>query len=260
MFGLIAIPRRVRELSDQGCFCSTNCTGGELGCTNQEPTFASEQWAYLTTGRGLHPYKYLRAKKDIPAGTFITTFLGIIVQQCTHKEAFGSFARIHAQQHMTEGADKFQYSVLVGSERLPGSLAWFIPQNDLCLLRRLLGPRDQELLALTKARLVGRGLGQYAQHTCCLSHVNTHLFPICILREGQNGHQGRKEWEDDEWMQVRGVALRAERLIREGEEILVHYVGAGRSGNFQKVFKCSCCLCSGRCKPHGRGNSCQHGS
>ena len=48
-------------------------------------------------------------------------------------------------------------------------------------------------------------------------------------------------------MQIQGMALRASRLIKEGEEILIQYVGVGRSDHFQKVFDCTCCWCSGRC-------------
>jgi hypothetical protein len=44
-------------------------------------------------------------------------------------------------------------------------------------------------------------------------------------------------------MQLQGVSLRSDRLIRQGEEIRFGYVGSGRSGHFGKVFNCACCWC-----------------
>ena len=48
-------------------------------------------------------------------------------------------------------------------------------------------------------------------------------------------------------MQLQGVSLRSDRLIRRGEEISFGYVGSVRSGHFGKVFDCVCCWCTGRC-------------
>jgi hypothetical protein len=48
-------------------------------------------------------------------------------------------------------------------------------------------------------------------------------------------------------MQLQGVALRSDRLIRRGEEISFGYVGSGRSGHFGKVFDCTCFWCTGHC-------------
>ncbi len=93
--------------------------------------------------------------------------------------------------------------------------------------------------------LLSVGLGQYAQHSCCFDHVNAHIFPMFTLRE-EAGSTELRQGEDGEWMQLQEVALRANRLIKEGEEILIQYVGSGRSGHFRKVFDCTCCWCSGR--------------
>ncbi len=97
------------------------------------------------------------------------------------------------------------------------------------------------------------GLGQYAQHTCCATHANAHLNPFTISRE-ETGGGGVGQGKDEDWFQLVGVALRADRAIREGEEILIQYVGVGRSGHFRKVFECMCCRCSGRCSQSTRSS------
>jgi hypothetical protein len=127
----------------------------------------------------------------------ITTFGGA-VQARTQERVFTSFSRIHDQQHEEEGAEKFQYSVQVGSDGLPGSSALLIPQNDFPLLHRLLGQGHRELRALTAEGMTVAGLGQHAHHTCCFVHVNTHLFPLFILREEKTGDdlKGGKEKKD----------------------------------------------------------------
>ena len=60
---------------------------------------------------------------DIPTGTLITLFGGVVIQARTQKETYETFTRIHAKQDETVGEEKFQYAVLVGSEQLGGSLA-----------------------------------------------------------------------------------------------------------------------------------------
>jgi len=133
-------------------------------------------------------------RRDIPAGTLITTFGGVTVQAWTQERAFTSFSRIHDQQHEEEGVEKFQYSVQVGSDGLPGSSAWLISQHDFPLLQRLFGEGHRELRALTAEGRAVAGLGQYAQHTCCFVHVNTHLFPLFILRERRRREVASRRW------------------------------------------------------------------
>jgi hypothetical protein len=144
----------------------------------------------MTKGRGLDPSpQCLRAKRDIPAGTLMTLFGGVTLQAWTQEEMYESFTTIHTFQHDTIGEEKFQYSVMVGSEQDKGSLVWMVPVNDFKLLHRLLGKKarasksDRELKTLTVESQGSRGLGQYAQHTCCSTHSNSHLFPIFVSRE-----------------------------------------------------------------------------
>jgi hypothetical protein len=72
---------------------------------------------------------------------------------------------MHAYQHDTVGEEKFQYSVLVGSEQDEGSLAWMVPVDDFRLLHRLLGKEaranksDRELKTLTVESRSSMGLG-----------------------------------------------------------------------------------------------------
>jgi len=103
---------------------------------------------------------------------------------------------------------------------------------------------ERELKVLTVEGRASAGLGQYAQHTCCGAHANAHLFPIFIFREGEEGERGR-QGEGEDWMQLKGVALRANRLLKKGEVVSIKYVGSGRTGHFQKVFDCSVLLVHG---------------
>ncbi len=53
--------------------------------------------------------------------------------------------------------------------------------------------------------------------------------------------RGRKRLHDEESMDLQALGIRAQKAISKGDEILVHYVGAGKSGDF--VFDCACCKC-----------------
>ena len=252
--GELSRSAELQELPPLGCYCAEGCTGVDNGgCRNRAPVFTTENWVHMTKGRGLDPSpQCLRAKRDIPAGTLITLFGGVTLQAWTQEEMYESFTTMHSFQHDTIGEEKFQYSVMVGSEQDRGSLAWLVPVNDFKLLHRLLGKKarasksDRELKILTEESRASRGLGQYAQHTCCSTHSNSHLFPIFVSRE-EDAEDNIRQRRDGDWMQLQGVALRSDRLIQRGEEISFGYVGSGRSGHFRRVFDCACCWCTGRC-------------
>jgi hypothetical protein len=175
----------------------------------------------------------------------MTTMGGVTVQEKTQPKEFASFTLLHKQQHDTERVDKFQYSVQVGSNGLRGSTAWLITPNDFDLLRSLLKRQHDHLKNATVDNLASPGLGQYAKHTHCPKHVNDHLLPIYILHENEEP-ETRQRWGrqpgDDEWMELKTVVIRADRDIQPGEEILIHYVGSGKSGDFRKVFSCVLCV------------------
>ena len=191
------------KLPTEGCYCPEECTGVDnRGCENRAPVFTTENWVHMAKGRGLDPSpQSLRAIKDIPAGTLITLFGGITLQAWTQKEAYESFSALHTYQHDTAGEEKFQYSVMVGSEQDKGSLAWLVPVNDFKLLHRLLDKKarsnkvDRELKTLTAESRASRGLGQYAQHSCCSTHSNSHLFPIFVSRE-EEAEEGTRQRRD----------------------------------------------------------------
>ena len=247
----MALPAGVQGLSDQGCYCAWHCTGvNGLGCKNVLPKVPFAYWVekilLLNGDEGsAENVTYLTATRDIPADTLFAKLGGVTVQALTQREAYASYTLLHGQQYGKQGAAKFRYSVRAGSDGVPGSLAWLIPEEDFALLNQVIarektigGIEHAELTAVMAEGNASAGLGQYAQHTCCPVHVNAHLFPISMLGDDV----GYEElWE------LRGVALRAQRLIKKGEEILIHYVGSGRSFNFSEVFKCTCCVCMGRC-------------
>jgi hypothetical protein len=82
-----------------------------------------------------------------------------------------------------------------------------------------------------------KGLGQFAQHTCCEQHVNAYLFPIYIMREAP-------EPANVEIMHIQALAIRAHKHIRKGEEVQVQYVSHKRD----LWFDCRCCKCVGPCR------------
>ena len=265
------MPVGLHAMSTQGCFCPDTCTGmHNQGCTNVRPAVRVHHWVEVITlldrDNGTDS-RYLAATRDIPAGTLFTVMGGVTVQQLTHKTAYDSYTALHKQQHDDDLAPKFQYSVQAGSEAINGSLSWFIPTDEFGLLhtviessaaeRLSLFPEatalvssyianlHAELKALTAEDKACEGIGQYVQHTHCNTHRNAHLFPIFILREDAEG--GQMLTQDGEWWELKGVALRSEKLILKGDEILINYVEKGRTGNFSKVFDCTCCKCTRRC-------------
>ena len=125
----------------QGRYCPINCPGkNKQGCTNDVPIFDQEYCVELKSRPGLYrEERYLTAKTFIPAGALMTVMGGVTVQEKTHPNAYASFTLLlHKQQHDTNGAQKFQYSVQVGSNGLRGSTAWLIPPNDIDVLRTLM--------------------------------------------------------------------------------------------------------------------------
>jgi hypothetical protein len=128
---VIVLPKRIRGLSTQVCYCPEKCTGVDnQGCKNSVPDFTLEHSVQLSTGRGLDSQlKYLTVRTDIPVDTFITTLGGSTVQVKTQPRALVSFTWVHVQQHEKEDAQKFQYSVQVGSKGLADSTACLIPPN-----------------------------------------------------------------------------------------------------------------------------------
>lgn len=173
--------------SMQGSYCPINCPGkNKQGCKNEVPIFDQEYCVELKSRPGSYRQeRYLTAKTFIPTGALMTAMGGVTVQEKTQPRAYDAFTSLHKQQHDKDGAEKFQYSVQVGSKGLKGSKAWFIPKNDIDVLRPLLKKRHKHLKNATGDDMVSAGLGQYAQHTCCRVHVNTHLFPIYILQENE---------------------------------------------------------------------------
>ena len=251
--GLLSLPSSAKDVPWQGCFCPEDCEGSSgTGCTNVVPNIDSEYWVEISTGKGECYGKYLTAKRCIERGELLTIFGGVTVKAQTHANAFDFFSQLHKAQQEKDGEQKFEYSARTGSTALADSQAWLIPPPDVALLQQLMTDgsfANTELTKLVREQTVAQGLGQYAQHTCCPKHVNAYLFPIYIQREVQSQKRlkGSKRCQDDIFMDLQAFAIRAQKDIEKGDEILVHYVGAGRSGDFHKIFKCACCRCAGGC-------------
>jgi hypothetical protein len=174
----------------------------------------------------------------------------VIVKKLKHADAYDTFKNIHSLQQNKKGEKKFEYSAQTGSTANKDSQAWVIPPEDMPLLREcitLYNLQETELNRLVNMRKTGHTrLGQFTQHTCCPKHVNAYFFPICTMRGQEKAERGGKRLRDDENMDLQALAIRAQKAIKKGDEILVHYVGAGKTGDF--VFDCRCCKCVGKCR------------
>ena len=252
--GGLSLPSSVKGVRFQGSFCWEGCMGKGGGCTNAVPDIDSEEWVQVSNAKGGQYGKYLTAKKRIPQGEMFTIFGGVIVRAHTDLLAYTMFTKIRQEQNAkAEGEPKFQYSTQPGCLQMPDSMAWLIPRQDIALLEVLLQCSkysSSNLKKLLREQTQAQGLGQYVQHTCCSKHVNAYIFPMYIQREGEEQQRagGGKMPEDEMFMDLQAVAIRAQKDIEEGEEILMHYVGLGRAGEFG-IFDCCCCKCAGPCRP-----------
>ena len=234
----------------QGCFCAQGCAGHAHPCTNQVPLIKTHENVQVNPDFGDGYGKCLVAKRDIEAGEILTTFQGFVVQQHKHPLAYATMSNLHSlQQQTAKGEKKFEYSAKTGSDEMTDSQAWVIPPQDVPLLKHLITFWKQEssqlnnLVKKHETLQLGEGLGHFAQHTCCPKHVNAYLFPICIMDEAPRPSRGAKRLHYDEIIDVQALAIRAQKAINEGDEILVHYVGAGQKGDLW--FDCKCCQCLG---------------
>ena len=244
--GVVCVPGA--RVPVQGCFCAKGCAGHTGMCVNQVPSITTPENVLLS--QGVPGYgKGIIAARDIDIGEIITTFEGIIVSSSKHNDAYETFDNIHiVQQRKTDNTEqKFEYSAKTGSDAMKGSKAWVIPPEDLPLLRECItlhALQETELNKLVNMRKTWhKGLGQFTQHTCCEKHVNAYFFPMCIMREASRRRRGGKGRHDDdeEIMHLQALAIRAQKQIKKGEEIMVHYVGAGKKGDL--CFDCRCCKC-----------------
>ncbi len=242
--GVLQVPG-AKDLPDQGCFCAATCPGHGGACTNQVPEIKTEDNVFLIDSFTPNFGKFLVAAQDIPAGTILTLFEGVLVKLSDHEAAYNKYSEIHdEQQHTLPGEQKFEYAAQTGSTSMRDSQAWVIPPQDIPLLQqKIIDKRLQNTVLhnLVKNHQTSKhGLAHYAQHTCCDKHVNAYLFPICIMDSALPGKK-RSRNGDEEVMDVQALAIRAQKDIRQEEDIWVHYVGSGKKGNLW--FDCRCCKC-----------------
>jgi len=233
------------DMPVQGCFCPRGCPGQAGVCTNQVPPIKTEDNVEVTEGHADYG-RLLTAKRDIAPGEILTVFGGIVLKKLTHAKDYELFSQLHTVQQRTAKRDKqFEYSAQTGSNDMPGSQAWVIPPEDIPLLQEGItywqASRSKLNSLVKRQETWQQGLGQFTQHTCCAKHVNAYFFPICTMRKPARGGKRR---HDEEVMDIQALAIRAQRAIKKGDEILAHYVGAGKSGTLGN-FDCRCCKCFG---------------
>lgn len=242
--GVVYVPAAVPV---QGGFCSAKCAGEGGKCGNQVPAIATDDNVEVSAAIS-DCGKFLTAKRDIAAGEIFTVFGGAVLKKRTHAKSYSIFSDMKTLQQLTgKSQPKFEYSAHTGRK---DSEAWVIPPEDMPLLRENIqcwSQQNTHLHNLVKhSETWQQGLGQFAQHTCCENHVNSYLFPICIMRAEPRRQRGSKRAQEAEVMDFQALGLRALKDIGNGEEILVHYMEHGKLGDLW--FDCRCCQCVGPCR------------
>ena len=245
--GVVYVPAAVPV---QGGFCARECAGEGGQCTNQVPAIETDDNVEVSQAIS-ECGNFLTAKRDIAAGEIFTVFGGAVLKKRTHGKSYKIFSDIKTLQQLTgKQQPKFEYSAHTGNK---DSQAWVIPPEDMPLLRENIqcwSQQNTDLHNLVKhSETWQQGLGQFAQHTCCENHVNSYLFPICIMRAEPRRQKGSKRAQEAEIMDFQALGLRAQKCIGNGEEILVHYVDKGKFGDLW--FDCRCCQCVGPCRREG---------
>ena len=236
------------DMPEQGCYCGSECAGEGGGCTNQVPLIETDENVEVVE-TGTICGRCLVAKRDFEPGDILTLFAGVVVSKRTHLESYEIFSNIHKLQQQTEkGQQKFEYTALTGSTGMLDSQAWVIPPEDMPLLKQRIDVWEQQNTHLDNLiknqRTWQKGLGQFAQHTCCEHHVNAYLFPIYIMREAGEPPRGSKRSRNVEIMHIQALAIRAQKHIKKAEQVLVQYVSQKRD----LWFDCRCCKCVGPCR------------
>jgi hypothetical protein len=80
-------------------------------------------------------------RREIPAGTLFSVLGGHDSSSDAGKDI--QVILTDSRPSAQHGEEKFQYSVRVGIDGLPGSSAGLVPRNDFPLLHRLIGERPQ---------------------------------------------------------------------------------------------------------------------
>jgi len=151
----------------------------------------------------------------------------------------------------------FQYSVIC---KIPGESneAIIMPEEDrmLAVAQTNGTPNSSKAKCkriLARSNVIERkhGVGQFSNHTCCTTHLNTKLWLVSVARANEDT-KSDKDGADTI------AILRAITDIQSGQEILTSYrqtnsghkreVLERQRATLAKMFECSCCKCKGRCR------------
>jgi len=97
-----------------------------------------------------------------------------------------------------------------------------------------------------QSRSEWKGVGQFANHTCCKRHQNVELQFITVqaMQEDDDGNALTTVKPDV------AVVLRATREIQPGE--FIRYQHTDQSEHVNKTLDCDCYFHVGLCQPHGQ--------
>jgi hypothetical protein len=177
------------------------------------------------------------ANRDIQCGEVITVFGG--TTYLNESERVGAdFGQLHARLH--EAVVPLQYTFQGHLAESSNAKIWAIPEPDKAVVR---GRRDVKANLRQALKAGGDpGIGQWINHTCCDIHCNAE-FQLTRTLSGDPRH-GSMEEEG-----VIMLVVRASKPIKRQETVLVHYNPRGGIQSWETVFKCTCCLCRGKCGP-----------
>jgi hypothetical protein len=207
-------------------------------CPNQIPPWIwsgkggpTEEVVGLTQDASAH---FLRATRDVSAGTFLTSFGDAAIIRQKYK-AGTEFAELYSATQASPSGVRCQYTY---RQSTGSDTYWISPHQDVKIISSKASKslkKDQEFRSILK------GAGQSAQHSCCTqpscsTSINTELG--LIMRTSGND-------DEDECL---GTGLFATRAIRTGEQIYVSY-SEDTAKDWKSTFgcRCYCCRCTGTC-------------
>ena len=221
-------------------FCPPSCRHTEPweSCPNQLPRWIcsgeggpTEEAIGVEQDASAH---FLRASRDVSAGTFLTAFGDAAIIRQKSKVGI-EFAELYSATQTSSRGVKCQYTY---RESTGSDTYWISPHQDDKIIS------NKASKALKKAlefRSSLKGAGQAAQHSCCTQ-------PTCSTSiNAELGLIMRSSGNDDE-DECLGAGLFATRAIRTGGQIYVSY-SDDISKEWESTFgcRCYCCRCSGTC-------------
>jgi hypothetical protein len=215
-----------------GLVCMSDCS-----CANSVPRQEEERASRVRGFDGTADSWGVIANRDIQCGEVITVFGG--TTYLNESERVGAdFGQLHARLH--KAGEPLQYTFQGRLAESSNAKIWAIPEPDKAAVRGRWDVKANMRQALEAGG--DPGIGQWINHTCCDIHCNAE-FQLTRALSGDP----RRGSIDEEGVII--LVVRASKPIKRQETVLVHYNPRGGIQSWETVFKCTCCLCRGKCGP-----------